>query len=401
MTAAPAPLHGLRILDLTRVLAGPYCTLTLSDLGAEVIKVEEPTRGDDVRGMQISERLGISTYFLGLNRNKKSIGLDIRTPEGREVILDLVQRSDVIIENFRAGVMDRNGLSYDIIKKCNPAIIYAAISGYGREGPDKDRPGYDPVIQAESGLMSMTGDKEGAPMRTGISLIDIITGLFAGQAVLAALHEREQSGEGQYLEVPLFDSGVNMLSHTASAYLIDGLVMGRVGNASEAAMPVGAYQAADGSFTMALTSDRQFGIFCEKVLERPTLADDPEFATNTARVANSKRLDNLLRKTFATAPRNHWLALFATAGIPAGPIRDVGEALRSSEVANRNLITDAPHSSAGRVPQIRSPMHFDRTPVVEPVGAPLLGEHTEWVLRDVLGRSDINIKKLRKSGTIL
>lgn len=400
MTAA-APLKGIRVLDLTRVLAGPYCTLTLSDLGAEIIKVEEPTKGDDVRGMQISERLGISTYFLGLNRNKKSIGLDIRTQEGREVILDLVRGADVIIENYRAGVMDRNGLGYETIKASNPTIIYAAISGYGRDGPDKDRPGYDPVVQAESGLMSMTGETDGTPMRTGISLIDIITGLFAGQAVLAALYEREQSGEGQYVEVPLFDCGVNMLSHTASAYLVDGIVMGRVGNASEAAMPVGAYQATDGNFTMALTSDRQFAAFCKTVLEQPSLIDDPEFATNTARVANSARLDRRLRDTFATAPRDHWLKRFAAAGIPAGPIRDVGEALSSPEVERRNLITDAPHSSAGRVPQIRSPMHFSRTPIVEPVGAPLLGEHTEWVLRELLGRSDDDIEKLREAGTIL
>ncbi|MDD9902951.1 MAG: CoA transferase [Rhodospirillaceae bacterium] len=401
MTKAPAPLDGVRVLDLTRVLAGPYCTLTLSDLGAEVIKVEEPTRGDDIRGMQISERLGISSYFLGLNRNKKSVGLDIRTQEGRDVILDLVQRSDVLIENYRAGVMDRNGLGYDSIKAANSSIIYAAISGYGREGPDKDRPGYDPVVQAESGLMSMTGEKDGAPMRTGISMIDIITGLFAGQAILAALYEREQSGKGQYVEVPLFDCGVNMLSQTAMAYLVDNIVMSRVGNASEAAMPVGAYQATDGGFTMALTSDRQFAAFCTTVLEQPELADDTDFATNPARVANSGRLDSLLRETFATAPRDHWLSRFAEAGIPAGPIRDIGEALRSPEVEGRNLITDAPHSSAGRVPHIRSPMHFSRTPVIDPVGAPLLGEHTEWVLRDVLGRSETDIDNLRKAGAIL
>ena len=401
MTKAPAPLDGVRVLDLTRVLAGPYCTLTLSDLGAEIIKVEEPTRGDDIRGMQISERLGISSYFLGLNRNKRSVGLDIRTQEGRNIILDLVHRSDVLIENYRAGVMDRNGLGYDTIKAANSSIIYAAISGYGREGPDKDRPGYDPVVQAESGLMSMTGEKDGAPMRTGISMIDIITGLFAGQAVLAALYEREQSGKGQYVEVPLFDCGVNMLSQTAMAYLVDNIVMSRVGNASEAAMPVGAYQATDGDFTMALTSDRQFAAFCTTVLEQPELADDPDFATNPARVANSDRLDSLLRETFATAPRDHWLSCFAKAGIPAGPIRDIGEALRSTEVEGRNLITDAPHTSAGRVPQIRSPMHFSRTPVVDPVGAPLLGEHTEWVLRDVLGRSEADIDNLRKAGAIL
>ena len=391
------PLSGYKVLDMSRVLAGPAATVLLADQGADVIKVE-PLRGDVVRAMGGG---GVTTGYLTSNRGKRSIALDLKSEAGISIVKRLAKDADVFVQNFRPGAIDGMGLGEPVVRSLNPNIIYVSMSGFGEKGPYAHKRVYDPVIQAESGLMSMTGDKEGAPMRTGISLIDIITGLFAGQAVLAALHEREQSGKGQYLEVPLFDSGVNMLSHTASAYLIDGLVMGRVGNASEAAMPVGAYQAADGNFTMALTSDRQFATFCEKVLERPTLADDPEFVTNTARVANSKRLENLLQKTFATAPRDHWLALFATAGIPAGPIRDVGEALRSSEVANRNLITDAPHSSAGRVPQIRSPMHFDRTPVVEPVGAPLLGEHTEWVLRDVLGRSDINIKKLRKSGTIL
>jgi len=399
MTAAP--LDGIRVLDLTRVLSGPYCTLTLGDLGAEIIKIEEPTRGDDVRGMQISKSLGISTYFMGLNRNKKSVGLDIRTPEGRGIILDLVRRADVVIENFRAGVMERQDLGYDVINDANPRIIYAAISGYGRDGSDKDRPGYDPVVQAESGFMSMTGEPNRPPVRTGISVIDIITGMFAGQAILAALHERNQSGKGQFLEVPLFDTAVNMLSQAASAYLIDGEVMTRVGNSSEAAMPVGAYQANNGGFTMAMTTDRQFERFCETVLKRPELADVPAYKTNANRVRNRDELDAILIETFASKPREHWLQLCAGAGIPAGPIRTVGEALTSPEVEGRNLITKAMHSSAGSIPQIRSPMRFSRTPVVDPVGAPLLGEHTELVLRDILGRSDHDIETLRKSGTIL
>lgn len=399
MTAAP--LDGVRVLDLTRVLSGPYCTLTLGDLGAEIIKIEEPTRGDDVRGMQISKTHGISTYFMGLNRNKKSVGLDIRTPEGRQVILDLARRSDVIIENFRAGVMERHELGYGTIAAVNPQIVYCAISGYGREGPDKDRPGYDPVVQAESGLMSMTGEPDRDPVRTGISLIDIITGLFAGQAILAALYEREQSGQGQFVEVPLFDSAVNMLSQAASAYLIDGVVMTRVGNSSEAAMPVGAYRATDGSFTLAMTTDKQFERFCEIVLERPELANDPDFKINADRVRNRERLGAILTGTFAEAPRDTWLARCAEVGIPAGPIRTVGEALASPEVKGRGLITEAVHSSIGRIPQIRSPMRFARTPVVEPVGAPLLGEHTQLVLQDILGRTDEEIETLRKVGAIL
>jgi crotonobetainyl-CoA:carnitine CoA-transferase CaiB-like acyl-CoA transferase len=397
---AIAPLHGVRVLDLSRVLSGPYCTMTLGDLGAEIIKIEEPTRGDDIRGMLISKKLGLSTYFLGLNRNKKSVGLDIRTPEGREIILELAKKCDVVLENFRAGVMERNNLGYDTIKAVNPAIIYCAISGYGRDGPDKDRPGYDPIVQAESGLMSLTGEPHRDPVRTGISLIDIMTGMFAGQAVLAALFERTQSGQGQFIDVPLFDTSVNMLSQAATTYLADGTVMGRVGNSNLNAMPVGVFQATDGAFTLAMTTDRQFARFCNEVLEQPALADDPDFKSNALRVDNRERLETILIEIFARAPREQWLQRCASAGIPAGPIRDVAEALESPEVAGRDLITEANHSSAGRVRTVRSPMHFSRTPVVDPVGAPLLGEHTEEVLRDLLGRNDDAIANLRQSGTI-
>lgn len=395
-----APLHGVRVLDLTRVLAGPYCTLTLGDLGAEIIKIEESTKGDHVRAMHISERHGISTYFLGLNRNKKSVALDIRTPEGRDIILELVSISDVLVENFRAGVMERNGLGYETISKRNPAIVYCAISGYGRDGPYKDRPGYDPVVQGESGLMSLTGEADGEAMRTGVSLIDIIAGLFAGQAILAALHERKTSGKGQFIDVPLFDTSINMLNHAAMAYLVDGKVMRRSGNSNLSAMPVGVYQAADGPFSLAMTSDRQFERFCREVLEKPEMAADPEFKDNPSRVKNRLRLEAVLGEIFARERRESWLERCAKADIPAGPIRDVAEALTSPEVVRRALITEATHSSAGRIPQLRSPMRFSRTPVVDPVGAPLLGEHTATVLRDLLGRDDETIARLRKARVI-
>jgi crotonobetainyl-CoA:carnitine CoA-transferase CaiB-like acyl-CoA transferase len=395
-----APLHGVRILDLTRVLAGPYCTLTLGDLGAEIIKIEEATKGDHIRAMHVSERHGISTYFLGLNRNKKSVALDIRTPEGRDIVLELARLSDVVVENFSATVMERNGLGYDTISKLNPAIVYCAISGYGRDGPDKDRPGYDPVVQAESGLMSLTGEADGDPMRTGVALIDIVTGLFAGQAILAALHERKTSGKGQFIDVPLFDTSVNMLNHAVLAYLMDGKVIHRSGNSNLTAMPVGVYQAADGPFSLAMTSDIQFERFCRDVLEKPELAGDPDFRDNPSRVKNRVRLESVLADIFAQGSRDLWLDRCARAEIPAGPIRDVAEALTSPEVMRRELITEATHSSAGRIPQLRSPMRFSRTPVVDPVGAPLLGEHTRSVLRDLLGRDDETIARLRADGVI-
>jgi crotonobetainyl-CoA:carnitine CoA-transferase CaiB-like acyl-CoA transferase len=394
------PLRGVRVLDLTRVLAGPYCTQTLGDLGAEIIKIEEPSRGDDIRAMQVSERHGVSSYFLGLNRNKKSVAVNIKTPEGRGIILDLVRKSDVVVENFRAGVMERNGLGYATIAEINPALVYCAISGYGRDGPDKDRPGYDPVVQGESGLMSLTGEADGAPMRTGVSLIDIITGLFAGQAILAALLERKASGQGQFIDVPLFDTSIAMLNHAAAAYLLDGTVMHRSGNANQSAVPVGVYQAADGPFSLAMTSDRQFQRFCLEVLERPDLASNPDYKDNPSRVKNRLVLEPVLAGLFARKDCQYWLERCAAAGVPAGPIRDVGEALTSREVVGRNLIVEATHSSLGRVRQLRSPMRLSRTPVVDPVGAPLLGEHTHLVLRDLLGHDDDAIARLRAAGAI-
>lgn len=400
MSVSKGPLHGIRILDLTRVLSGPYCTLTLGDLGAEIIKIEEPTKGDDVRAMHISEQHKISSYFLGLNRNKQSVAIDIRTPEGREVILELAQKSDVVVENFRAGVMERNRLGYDTISKIDPSIIYCAISGYGREGPDKDRPGYDPVVQAESGMMSLTGEPDGDGMRTGVAIIDIITGLFASEAILAALYERERSGQGQFIDVPLFDTSINMLNHAAMAFLLDGRVIGRAGNSNQTAMPVGVYQAADGAFSIAMASDRLFDRFCREVLEKPELAGDPDYKDNPSRVKNRVQLDFVLGEIFAEATRELWLDRCDKAGIPAGPIRDVGEALTSPEVARRDLITYTTHSSAGRIPQVRSPMRFSRTPVVDPTGAPLLGEHTDTVLRDLLDRDDRDIEQLRRAGVI-
>ncbi len=400
MSAAKAPLYGVRILDLTRVLSGPYCTLTLGDLGAEIIKIEEPTRGDDVRAMHVSEQHGISSYFLGLNRNKKSVAIDIRTTEGREIVLELARISDVIVENFRAGVMERNGLGYETLSKSNPALIYCAISGYGRDGPDKDRPGYDPVVQAESGFMSLTGEPDGEGMRTGVAIIDIVTGLFASKAILAALYERERSGEGQCIDVPLFDTSVNMLNHAAMAFLLDGRVIERAGNSNQTAMPVGVYQAADGAFSLAMANDRLFARFCQEVLQRPELANDPAFRDNPSRVKNRVQLEAALGEIFAGAKREVWLERCAKADIPAGPIRDVGEALTSPEVARRELITYAEHSSAGRIPQVRSPMRFSRTPVVAPEAAPLLGEHTEAILRDLLGRDSESIERLRQGGTI-
>lgn len=393
-------LGHIRVLDFTRVLAGPYCTMTLADLGAEVIKIEEPERGDDTRGFQISESLGISTYFLAANRNKQSVAIDLRNEEGRELVLRMVPKADVVVENFRSGLMERRGLGYDALAAINPALVFCSISGYGREGPLKDRPGYDPIVQAESGFMALTGEADGPPIRTGVSIIDIITGMFAAQAILAALLARQQTGTGQRIDVPLFDTGVNMMLHGATAFLVDGLVLGRPGNGNLLAAPVGLFETADGQIMVAMTTDRMYHRFCETILERPDLIADPRFADNPSRVRHKHVLDAEINRIFAGDSRDNWVAKLRQEGIPAGIVNDPGQALSSSDVADRGLITRSPHATAGSVPGIASPMHLSRTPVREPVGAPVLGQHTAEVLARLADCDDARIAALNQAGVI-
>lgn len=392
------PLDGIRVLDFTRVLAGPYCTVVLGDLGADVIKIENPQGGDDTRGFNMSPTLDFSTYFLAVNRNKKSVTIDIRTPEGGEAIRAMAANADVVVENYRTGVMDRYGIGYDDLIAINPMLIFASVSAYGRDGPLKDRPGYDPVVQAESGFMSLTGDPDGEPMRTGVSIADMFTGMFAAQAIMAALIAREKIGRGQRIDVPLFDTAVNMLHHGANAFLIDQVVMGRYGNSNALAQPVGLFNASDGPIMITMTNNRLFKVFCEAVLERPELVDDSRFADNAARVANREELAEELNAVFAADTREYWIGKLAAAGVPAGEVRDVGEALTSSDVAARNLIVDQVHPRLGTIQGIRSPIMMTETPVRTPVAAPDLGADTDAVLRDVAGYTNEQIAVLKKAG---
>lgn len=342
-TPSQAALEGTRVLDFTRVLSGPYCTMTLGDLGAEIIKIENPDGGDETRGFNVSKKRPISTYFFAVNRNKRSVAIDFRKPEGRNAILAMVKNVDVVVENYRTGVMERYGIGYNDLAAINPKLVFCSVSAYGREGPLKDRPGYDPIVQAESGFMSQTGEEDGAPMRTGVSMMDIVTGLFAGQAILGALLARELRGRGQKIDVPLFDTAVNMLHHAGSAYLLDNIVMSRAGNGNLVAQPVGMYQAGDGPFMITLTNNRMWRAFCEQGLERPDLVEDSRFHDNTARVANRLVLEDLLNSIFQTNTCVHWLSKLGEAGIPAGEVRDVGQALESKEVAARGLVTNQAH----------------------------------------------------------
>jgi crotonobetainyl-CoA:carnitine CoA-transferase CaiB-like acyl-CoA transferase len=393
-------LDGIRVLDFTRVLSGPYCTMTLGDLGAEIIKIENPAGGDDSRGFNVSPERGISTYFFAVNRNKQSIALDFRKAEGRDAILAMAGNADVVVENFRTGVMERYGIGYDDLKAVNPMIVFCSVSAYGREGPLKDRPGYDPIVQGESGFMSLTGEEDGAPMRTGVSIMDIIAGMFAGQAVMAALLARDRIGHGQKIDVPLFDTAVNMLHHAGSAYLLDGTVMSRVGNGNIVAQPVGLYRAADGPLMVTLTNNRLWKIFCEEALARPELVDDSRFIDNTARVANRAALENLLNTIFETGTRAHWIATLGAAGIPAGEVRDVGQALESAEVAARAMVAAYAHPDHDDLRGVRSPMNLSATPVRDPVAAPDLGVDTDAILRDIAGYDEAAITAMRDAGAI-
>ena len=388
-------LDGIRVLDFTRVLAGPYCTLVLGDLGAEIIKIENPQGGDDTRGFNVSPTLDFSTYFLAVNRNKKSVAIDIRTTEGRNAIHAMAVNADVVIENYRSGVMERYGIGYEDLSQINPRLVFASVSAYGRDGPLKDRPGYDPIVQAESGFMSLTGEPDGEPMRTGVSIADMFTGMFAAQAITAALFARVTIGQGQRIDVPLFDTSVNMLHHASGAYLVDEFVTGRYGNGNILAQPVGLFMAGDGPIMIAMTNNRLYAKFCKVVLQKPELMTDPRFAENAGRVANREALTEELNAVFSTDTRSNWIAKMMDAGIPAGEVRDVEEALTSKETIARGMIVDQPHPRFGTVRGIRSPMTLSETPVRDPEAAPDLGADTDEVLRELAGYSDEQIAALK------
>ncbi len=401
MTKQPSPLDGTLILDFTRVLAGPYCTMTLSDLGAEIIKVENPKGGDDTRHFTPPDFGGVSTYFLAINRNKKSIALDVSSAEGQAVARDLAARADVVIENFSASVMSRWGLDYASLAAANPGVVYCSISGYGRDGALANRAGYDPVIQAESGMMAVNGDPDCDPVRLGVSLIDIFAGMFAAQAILAALVHRKDSGVGQCIDVPLFDTSAAVLVPYATSYLAAGVDTTRFGNSSPIAQPVGLFEAADGPFILTAANDALFGKLCAVVLKEPELAQDPKFVTNEGRVLNKPLLTETLNGLFARDTRDNWIEALRAAGVPAGAIRTVAEAFNSDEAKARGIVREAPHATAGAVPTVASPMNFSHTPVRDPVAAPLLGQHTEEILRDVAGYDDDRIAALNSSGVVV
>jgi glutaryl-CoA transferase len=381
------PLHGIRVLDLSRVLAGPYCTMVLGDLGADVIKVESP-EGDETRGWGppfAGEDRGESAYYLCVNRNKRSIVVDFKTEAGRRIIQELVKRSDVLVENFRPGTLSRYSLDFESASAINPNLIYCSITGFGQTGPLRHKPGYDFMIQAMGGLMSITGEPEGEPMKVGVDVADLFAGQNAVIAILAALQARTQTGKGQHLDVSLLDSQVAMLANVASNYLISGNLPKRYGNAHANIVPYQSFQASDGWFVVAVGNDRQFDKLCE-VIDKGELGIDERFRLNSERVKNREGLISILKPVFLTRPASEWLSMLEAAGIPCGPINTLDKVFSLPQVETREMLIHMEHPEIGNLKLMGSPLKFSETPVDYKLPPPRLGEHTEDVLQELFGK---------------
>src|ERR1700676_4584418 len=392
----PAP-EGVWVVDFTGVVAGPACTQTLADFGAEVIKIENPDGGDDTRSYEHADLAGESASLVSLNRNKRGIALDLTKPEARDIARKLIARADVVVENFSAGVMKKYGLDYASVAPTNPRLVYCSISAYGRQGPFASRPGFDPITQAESGFMSLNGFPDGPPVRTGPPAVDMTTGMSACNAILLALLARDRIGRGQHVEVALFDIAVAMTQFYGMAYLMTGVNRSRRGNSPNGSPSVGVYHGSDAPFYIACANDRLYRRLVIEVLGRPDLASG-EFGDRRSRTANRDKLRAILTGIFVQDLRENWVTKMKAANIPVGYLRTVEEAFNSPEVRERYRLSQIPHPAAGFVPNIESPINLGLTPVIDPIAAPLLGQHTREVLRKKLGYDDARIAALADAG---
>ncbi len=400
------PLTDIRVLDLTRALAGPFCTMMLGDLGADVIKVEIPGRGDESRGWGppfVGEPYGTypgeSAYFLSTNRNKRSITVNLKSQDGAEIARQLAMNSDVLVENFRTGVLGGMGLDYGQAHALNPQLVYCSISGYGRTGPFAFRPGYDFIIQAEGGFMGITGPEEGPPYRVGVPIIDITAGMFASTAILAALRARDMTGEGQLIDLSLLDTQVALLANVASNYLASGQEPRRLGNEHPNIAPYQAFRARDRWFALAAANERQWVTLCD-VIGLPELLDDPRFADNGARVRNRETLRQVLAPAFLARDADEWLEKLRQGGLPCGPINSIPEVLSHPQAEERGFVADVEHPTAGTVKFPSYPYKLSQTPAAVRRPPPRLGEHTEEVLIDLLGYSEEDVMACRSAGAI-
>ena len=395
----PQALSDLRVLDLSRVLAGPYATMMLADLGADVIKVEQPGVGDGTRAWGPPWVGEFSAYFLSVNRNKRSITVNLKTQEGRDIIRRLAAQSDILVENFKVGFMKRLGLDYESLRAINPGLIYCSITGYGQTGPYKDRPGYDFMIQAHGGIMSITGPVEGPPYKVGVAIVDVTAGLYAFGSILAALHYRERTGQGQYIDIALLDAQVGWLVNVAQNYFATGQPPRRYGNAHPNIVPYESFETADGYLALAVGTDAQFQRLCQ-IIQRPDLAQDPRFRTNAGRVTHREDLIPQLQAIFRTRTTDQWMEALLAANIPASPINDIPTVFADPQVQHRGMAQTIHHPQAGDMTLLGPVPKLSHTPADIRTPPPSLGQDTETILRTLLDMDDDTIARLRDQGII-
>ncbi len=392
-------LDGITVVDFSRVLAGPYCTMLLADMGADVIKIEQPGKGDDTRAWGPPYLGDQSGYYLAVNRNKRGIAIDLKSDAGRQIALDLVRNADVVVENFRVGVMEKLGLGYDELRAIKPDLIYCSISGFGRSGPYSSRPGYDLIAEAMSGFMSVTGEPDGVGMRAGVAIGDVTTGMMASNMILAALLHRERTGEGQLVEAALLDTIVGWLINANLYYLITGENQPRTGNAHALVVPYQEFQAADLPMIITAGNDRLFAALCATI-DRPDLPEDPRFRTNSDRIANRAELAALIEAELARKPAAEWAELLEAAGVPSAPINTMAEVFADPHVLARQMLVEVEHATLGSIQLPGVPMKFSATDAAVRTAPPVLGQHTREVLRERCNMDDAAIDELAAAGVV-
>ena len=395
---APGALDGVTVLDLTRVLSGPYCTMMLADMGARVVKVEQPGKGDDTRAWGPPFQAGESAYFLSINRNKESITLNLKHPDGRRVLDALLERADVLVENFRPGTLERMGLGYAEVARRRPGLVYCSISGFGQTGPRRREPGYDAVLQGEGGLMSITGEQDGPAYRLGVAIADIVSGMFSAYGVAAALLARHRTGRGQLVDVGMLDAVAAVLTYQAGIYFATGTAPGRLGNRHPTITPYESLETADGELVVAVGNDQLWRTFCG-VLGADDLADDPRFRTNKDRVAAREALRPMLVERLRARPAAEWLADLKAAGVPCGGVRDLEQVFTDPQVLERAMVVALDHPVAGAIRQLGVPVKLGGTPGAVRTPPPTLGQHTTAILGE-LGIGDAEAARLRAAGAI-
>jgi len=392
-------LAGVRVLDLSRILAGPFCTMLLGDLGAEVIKVERPGTGDDTRTWGPPFSGGESAYYLCCNRNKRSIAIDLGKPQGRELVRELAKVSDVLLENFTPGLMQRFGLDYPTLSELNPRLVFCSITAYGQDGPYRDRPGYDMVLSAVGGLMWITGERNGNPCKVGVAITDVLTGVYASGAIMAALLWRERSGRGQYIDASLLDCQVSGLANIASNYLVAGLEASRWGTAHESIVPYQVFPTKDRPIAVAVANQKLWASFCTAI-SRPEWLEDPRFESNPKRVQNREALLALVNEVLVEKTCDEWMEVLVKAAVPCGPVNNMQSLFADPQVRHRNMIAEVPHPTIGTLRLTGVPVKYSSTPGEVRLPPPLLGQHTDEILSSVLGHSPDTIAALRRDGVV-